>query len=371
MENLRLEDFELTEEPLISKLLREVKESLNKHLIISDWQGVDIILAIVAAHFIDGEPLWVRFLGPSRSGKTELLRPIAEHEDCAEIEALTPASIRGGLKGGSKLLDRLDGRLVITKDLAALATQRSEVKTEVFGLFRNIKDGKLTSDFGTEDGHYEQKASFDWIVAATEALIEQQRSLEGLLGQRFIDLRWVPSDSSAMACRAIENNKELKKSIREDLKEIVQEFIDEAKKVAGESDYELSDNERQWLVKVANAAAILRTPVQRTRSGAIRALPEVEIATDISQSFSRIALGLITMDVYPWQLYIRRLAQDCIPSIRKKILYELKNKAQSVTDLELSTQLPRSTIDYHMVELESLKAVKDNGGVKTLNIVLP
>ena len=87
-----------------------------------------------------------------------------------EMEAVTPASIRGGLKGGERLLDRINGKRVITKDLAPLISTRSETRLEIFGLMRSVKDGSLSSDFGTSEGHIHQNVTFDWILAVTPVI---------------------------------------------------------------------------------------------------------------------------------------------------------------------------------------------------------
>ena len=66
------------------------------------------------------------------------------------------------MHGGHDVLAVLDGKLVITKDLAALLSTRSEARNEILGLLRNIKDGRLVSDFNTtKGGRRVQSASFD------------------------------------------------------------------------------------------------------------------------------------------------------------------------------------------------------------------
>jgi hypothetical protein len=203
-------DFQPDITPM-EETLEQVKATLRQHFEIRDWHGVDIILATAVAHYIPGEMIWLRFIGPSHSDRTELLRAIADHQDCTEIEVLTPAAFREGFRKGPKVLDRIAGKLVITKDIASILTSRKDLRTEIFGLLRGIKDGKLTADFGSDEGHLEQTATFDWILAATSSGIEQQRQLEGLLGQRFIDLRWQQGNREEMAYRAAQNNPYLNK----------------------------------------------------------------------------------------------------------------------------------------------------------------
>jgi hypothetical protein len=198
-------DFESDITPM-EETLEQVKATLCQHFEIKDWEGVEIILATAVAHYIPGEMLWLRFIEPSRSGRTELLRAITEHPDCAEMKVLTPAALRSGFKKGPRVLDRITGKLVITKDIASMLTSRKDLKTEIFGVLRGIKDGKLTADFGSDEGHLVQEARFDWILAATSSGIEQQRQLEGLLGQRFIDLKWQPGNREEMAYQAACND---------------------------------------------------------------------------------------------------------------------------------------------------------------------
>ena len=272
---VKIEDMELEMSPM-AETLEQVKTTLRQHFEIKDWEGVEIILAVAAAHYIPGEMLWLRFIGPSRSGRTEFLRAIAEHPDCAEMEVLTPAAFRGGWAKGAKVLKRINGKLVITKDVASILTTRKDMRTEIFGLLRGIKDGRLTSDFGSDEGHLEQEARFDWILAATTTGIEQQRQLEALLGQRFIDLRWRPGNREQMAFQAASNNPYLK-AIRTGLTVDVLSLLFRAGELAETESYTLTDDDLRWIAKVADATAVLRTPVQQDRQGHILSLPDPEV----------------------------------------------------------------------------------------------
>ena len=362
-------DFQPEISPM-EETLEQVKITLRQHFEIKDWEGVDIILATAVAHYISGEMLWLRFIGPSRSGRTELLRAIAEHPDCAEMEVLTPAALRGGFRKGPKLLHRINGKLVITKDIASILTSRSELKTEIFGVLRGIKDGKLTADFGSDEGHLVQEASFDWILAATSSAIERQRQLESLLGQRFIDLRWQPGDREEMAYKAACNNPYLN-NIRGELIVDIMSLLFRAEEEAQAQDWPLSESDLRWLAKVADTAAVLRASVQQDRQGHVLSLPEPEVGTELAQGFSRIAKGLQCLGLDDWKPYIQRMARDCMPSIRVTILRCLMKGPQTVNQLEQETGIPQRTIYYHLEELTMLKVVKDNNGTIELIISLP
>jgi len=244
------------------------------------------------------------------------------------------------------------------------------MRTEIFGVLRGIKDGKLTADFGSDEGHLEQKASFDWILAATSSGIEQQRQLEGLLGQRFVDLRWQPGNREEMAFRAAQNNPYLGK-IRDDLIVDVMSLMYRAEEEAQAQEWLLSDSDLRWLAKVADATAVVRASVQRDRQGHVSSMPEPEVGTELAQGFSRIAKGLLCLGLDYWKPYIQRMAWDCMPSVRVELLQCLQKGPQTANQLEQVTGIPLRTIYYYLEELEMLKVVKDNNGTIGLNINLP
>lgn len=364
MDGLTAADFQLEDDEVV-ELLEQVKATIKKHFKIVDWLGIVIILAVAAAHYAAGEMLWFRIIGPSRSGKTEILRAIAQHPDCVKLEVLTPASLRGGLKKGFKVLSRLDGKLVITKDLASLLTTSREARTEIFGLLRPIKDGELISDFGNEEGHVEQKVYFDWI-AATTPMIEQQRQLESLLGERFIDIRWRPGNSEEMAYQAALNNPCLESEIRPQVAVDVCILLGEASKIV--PNMEITPDELKVISQYADRTARLRTPIQRDRFRNVISSPAPEIGTDLAQGFSRIVKGLKALSI-EWEPCLNRLMWDCMPEMRARVLECI---LKGITDEKViaSTLGPAlRTVEYIIEDLRLLKVIdKHNHPCIQLNL---
>ena len=318
-------------ESRLSTLFGIYKENFE----LADPQGFTIIVATAIAHFIPGEMLWLRDYGASRSGKTELLRAIAKHPDCVEMENITPAAIRGGLKEGHRLLERINGKLVITKDLATMLTSKRETRTEIFGLLRSVKDGSLTSDFGTEEGYVHQEVKFDWIIATTP-VFAQYRQMEDLLGARYIDLNWEAPSREQMTARAMENNPRLSE-IREEVAEAVCKLIDRCKDMQEAYPAVLTNTEKELIVDWADLTALIRSPVARDRYHRVRFRPEPEIGTDIAQGFQRIAkaLKLLSWDIAPC---IARLCRDSIPYDRRQLLSKLMeegNVKSNISQFEL------------------------------------
>ncbi len=338
----------------VSEQFLEVRSILKRHFVIVDWQGIILILAAAIAHYFLGEMLWLRIIGPSRSGKTELLRALAASPDCAKMETMTPAAFRGGLEGGKRLLGRIDSKLVITKEMAPLLTKKNEDRKELFGIIRAIKDGEFVSDFGTKEGQVSQTASFDWILATT-LYVEQERVLDSLLGERFVDLRWQPGNSGEMSYQAALNNPHLKSSIRPQLAAAVCKLMDTAKQFA--PSVSLSDEAIRIISQYANRAARLRTPVQRDKYHSLKAFPEPEIGTDLAQGFCRIVQGLKLLRAEAFEPYLQRLVFDSMQSLRGKVYQAVVNGINDDMEIAKYTGLSPTEVRYLLEDLALLKGI--------------
>jgi len=325
----------------------------GQHFGIVDKLGFTIIIATAVAHQLPGEMVWLRFYGASRSGKTEILRAIAKHSDSAEMEVITPAALRGGLEEGKRLLTRLDGKLVITKDLAAILTNKREARTELAGVLRHVKDGTLTADFGTKEGHIEQKAKFDWIIGTTP-VFAQYKKMEDLLGTRYIDLNWKAANRGDMALQALGNNPNLTE-IRKIIAEAVCKLIDAVKEKQQLRGVKLDSESAKWIADWADLTALLRSPVSRDAQHRIKFQPQPEVGTDLAQGFSRIALGLNLLGIDNYKPYIARLAQDSIPYSRRQAVRQLLSGGVDEVSIKRDYY-------YDLEDLGELNIVRKSGG---------
>jgi hypothetical protein len=343
-----------------SQAIRELKDQLleliKANFAVRDTSQYEIVLAAATAHYVPGEPVWLRIYGPSRSGKTEILRAILEHPDATGLEVVTPAAIRGGLKGGHRVLERINGKLVITKDLAALSSAKSEARREVLGLLRNVKDGNLSSDFGTEaggDSHLDQSATFDWILATTDEGV-QNRQVEDALGARFIDLRWMSGDRADAARRAAKNNPRLC-GIRDEIAHKLCEIMDAVK--SRQSLEPVAIRVIPGISQLADIAAHARTPVARTYGNRIKYIPQPELGTELAQGLHRIAAGLELIGVREPLPYIARLARDSIPFSRVLLLGALLSEPRSLQGLAQDLKVAASTLQMELEDLQVLGLV--------------
>jgi hypothetical protein len=317
--------------------LAKFKDCLAKHFVINDWQAVDIIVAAAVAHKLKGEMLWLRIIGASGSGKTEILRTLTSQQGYVEtLETLTPSAIRRGFKPmrrnketdqleavikGDTMLQRMDGKLVITKELAPLLTKQHEARLEIFGLLRSLHDGELDADYGSFEGHIKQKCRFDWILGTT-GQVESENQLEMQLGSRFTDLRWGTPSAEDATNKAIDNIGDMD-AVREELANTMASIIARSEAKAGNEFRAWFKNpqHKEHFLKLCHILAVFRTPVVREKySKNVCEEPLPEVGTRIGQSFAKISMGLFMLGIEDIIPYMIRMTWDGLPSTRRMVL---------------------------------------------------
>jgi hypothetical protein len=353
-------------------MLNEVKEFENLlagYFEVDDLQQVELVIAVAASHKIIGsEMLWLRVIGASGAGKTEMLRTLADQRTgyTAELETITASSIRRGYVSKDKkvreeptLLQRINGKLVITKEFAGILTKDEAAQKEVFGLLRSVHDGSLDADYGGEQGHIRQDTNFNWILGTTP-YVEKVRQLEYQLGSRFVDLKWnTPIDGEATVRKAIDNDGHLP-MIRGRLTELMGAIIANTK-ICEKPNID-------YIPRMADIAAKLRSPVERDRnSREIVDLPSVEAPTRMGQSLARVARGLMMIgidqeDVRP---YLARIVFDAMTKVRSSVIKAWLSGITKQAEIAARMGLNQSSVSH---TIEDIKVVgwKDEW-IETLN----
>lgn len=340
---------------------KTLDNAIKKHLIIDDWQAVHVVEAMVAAHILEGTPMWLRIIGQSGSGKTRVMDCFSDSDFCKEIGFLTPASIRRGYTGDDEspqMLATLNGKLVLTKEFASLLCAKPDAKKEIFGMLRQVYDGKFVSDHGSKQGHLEQRCKFDWIVATTPYVYEQ-RNLDQQLGTRFIDLRWQsPNNKFALYDKAISNNTK-HGEVTNELAFAGNKFIDSIKQQSG-YEYELDESTIELVKRLSFMLAVLRAEIARDyKHEIITGEPADESGTRIAEFLARLAGGcqLIGLD---YSSILARVALDSLPPLRRKVFkYYAETEAEKVVQKEIGSAINISQAKVSR-ELEDIRMILGN-----------
>jgi hypothetical protein len=133
---------------------------LREHSYNPDLQGARALYASIAAHRLDGQPVWTMVVAPPGSLKTELLEALDGLPLVYLIDQVTPKTfLSGQIKKSKKssevspsLLHRVGSSgILICPDFSTVLSMNRDDRGSVLADMRRIYDGHLRKEFGTSD----------------------------------------------------------------------------------------------------------------------------------------------------------------------------------------------------------------------------
>lgn len=228
-----------------------------------DLDFIDVVLAASIDRALPGEPVWLFVIANSGGTKTETLRTLSSLPFAYSLDSLTGHTIISGkveldeerqLRPIKGILPSIDNHVLVIKDFTIILSKRVEERDEIFSQLRGLHDGYLEFAFGTLREPIRIKANIG-LIAGTTPIIDIYGKLSGILGERFLKIRHTV-DSGKVGHRAVSNlGKEPK--MRRELSAVVSRFLTNLKV----TDYSFSSKTADFIVSLAKATAILRTPV--------------------------------------------------------------------------------------------------------------
>jgi len=154
---------------------------------------IDCFVAVLTAAYHPKlyEALWMYFIGPPGSGKTETVLTMRGHPRCLLLTTPTENALISGYsdeKGEDpSLVLQLNGNVLIWKDFTALMEAGRNLVDKVLGEFRDLYDQYCSKASG-KVGVREYEAGFGMIACVTDA-IDAFMEKHQQLGQRFLSIR--------------------------------------------------------------------------------------------------------------------------------------------------------------------------------------
>jgi hypothetical protein len=343
-----------------------VRAALLKHYHEPDLQAARGLYAALAAHGLTGQPVWPMLVAPPGSMKTDLLAALEGQPLVHLIDRVTPNTfLSGQVKDGkrpvtgnhSSLLHRIGATGIIAyPDFSTVLSMNRANRGSVLADMRRIYDGHLRKEYGTDEdrSEHEWKGRITFAVATTDE-VDRHYSVFQTLGERFVMIRWHRPGGVEAALKAM--NQDCKERTK-DLREAVQALM---KSSETESPV-LSAALQERIAALAEFAVRGRTHVHRNGySKEIDYIPEPEAATRLAQQLAQLAKGsaLIaarsTVESEDYDL-VKRVAFDCIPTPRRKVLDNLMREEQADR-----SGLPSSTLSYVKEELQALALLTGDG----------
>lgn len=179
--------------------LHDVKAAVDTWL--SDLASVvPVLLAVIMANLMDGDPLWLFLMAASGSGKTELLRALSLIPQVYALSNLMPQTLISG-KDGTSLLLKLDKKILVLKDFGTVLSMHRDSRQEILAQLREVYDGTYVKVFGT--GKVVRWSGKVGFIAGVTPIIDLHHGVAQVLGERFVQFRLAPSNGVAVAQAAM------------------------------------------------------------------------------------------------------------------------------------------------------------------------
>lgn len=347
--------------------LAELHECFQRYLYLPDLVAVDVAAACLVAHLADGDPLWMLFVSPPSSGKTEILQSLVDRPEVYRLSSLTGQTFASGFKGrSSSLLNRLEdqGRsFLMLKDFTTVLTLHRDARSEILGALREIYDGEYSKDFGNG-------MSVSWsgrlgFVAGVTPVIDRHHQVLAVLGQRFLMLRLPPEDRDTITQRALATRGH-EQVMRAELREAMGAFLGDVDPSSGT----LSQAATEEIVAVARYSTQGRTGVERDGySREIVVVPELEVPTRFAKAAAALGSALVAIgyDERAAMEVVARVGRDSMPQVRVVVLEQLADREEMATpDLSEATSLPLSTVRSVVEDLTAIGLVTRLGAGSSL-----
>lgn len=331
---------------------KELEEIFTKYLYLEDKPDfLKVVLATVIANRLDTIPVWLMVIANASAGKSEILGSLSGSKEVFMLSMISPASlISFDKQTDSSLLPKINGKVVVIRDASTLATIHPNFRSYVFSQLRSAFDGQLERSTGLGIKTY--KAKFGMIVAATPA-IEHFRSMESLLGERFLNFRPEVSVSEDV-WEKIKMTKTKHSALKEKLTEAVATFLKEVK-----TPDSLSFPDE--IKELSKSLALLRTTVLRDGYSKELLLPieAGEYPLRCAKQMSALYTALLTITSHDEALAIlRRVAKHSIPLIRIRVIKAILNNIDTLPLLANHLGLSEPYIYRIIEELVRLNAIE-------------
>jgi hypothetical protein len=349
--------------------LDELKEIVKKHLYIEDDSVIDVMVAVHLANQFQTDPLWMLFVAPPSTAKTELLRAFEGHPRAYFLSSLTPSTLISGqkpTKGNPQpsLLPKLNDKTLVLKDFTTILSMRSEQQQEILAQFREVYDGSFCKVFGTG-------VSIDWkghvgFMGAVTPVYDKHYAVIGSMGDRFLLYRSKASDEYSMGLRAIRNvGKE--DEMRKEIREAVHLFIDQFDTEKIRFD-QISEDVESLVVSLACFCAYARCVVERDyRTQHIQYQPEPEGPARLAKQFMQLGMALalvrgkkgVDETIYET---LKKIGRDLITKHRLKIIttlwerkvIEFLSEWMKTKEIANATGMPATTAKVILEDLMSV-----------------
>lgn len=363
---------------------RQITGAFEKWLSLPNYDVIEVVGATVMANRLPGEPLWLALVGPSSSGKTEIVRALETTKGIEQIDSFTTSTLASGYKPGKSKKGEKNGSvgeygllskhmngapfIITINDFSMILSKRHEFRNEIMNQFRRLYDGAYDASFGNG-------VSLQWrgkcgVITCSTGSYDREMGAQSVFGDRFLVCRNTPGDPTQVAERAGRNSKDTEK-MRLELREAFRK-LDRIK--LPKEEINLALDVRTLVSRLCTFIATCRTQVPRdSYRHEIQAKPELEGTGRMSAQLHQLLRGLLVFKKTAHITHdeigvIERVAFGTIPSLRYEILNEIDPKEGSTAqELQEFTGIPRSVLHRTLEDMRLLELISWESTTKPIS----
>ena len=356
----KVEELPLPTKPEQSRW-EAVVDTLNTHYHEPDLGAARVLYASVAAHDLDGQPVWPMAVAPPGSMKSELITALDGMPRVFLVDAVTPKTFLSGQIPDDKtpttraasLLHRIGpSGIVLIPDFSTIQSMKNDERSAVFASLRKIFDGKFSKEFGTAE-KVEAWEGRVTVVVGTTPEIDRQRAMNQALGERFVMVRWRRAGLEAAKRAIVQDRNGAHRELRHAVSNLLLNLPN--------GEVGISATWRDRIVALAEIAVHGRTNVSRhPNTKELLEDPQPESPTRLAQQLCQLAKGSARLDgrahVSPADFEIaKRAAFDSIPPRRLEVLLAVVEGR--------TLKIKNSTMRYDVEDLQDLGLLEGANGL--------
>ncbi len=358
------------------KIRDQIVTEFAKWLSLPDYYSVEVVMSTVIANRLPGEPLWLAIVGPSSSGKTEIVRSLAGVRRTHSVDKFTRATFASGFRLNDNdpkingegtlaeygLLAKMqDGKphILTIEDFSSVFGKSSDQKSEIMSDLRRVYDGKYEVPFG--NGVTVLWKGKMGLIACSTGQYDTEMGAQSKFGDRFLVYRNLPGDPVAVAEKAGRNSEETER-MRLQIQEVVSK-IDRIKIPKKPIDLPLPV--RLVLARLCAFVARCRTQVPRDNyTREIIGVPEIEGTARMSAQLHQLLRGVVIFRqvkiVTDSEIKIvEAVAMSTIPSLRMSIIQAIDPAdGAEAEDIGETTSIPRAVLYRTLKDMQMLELIE-------------
>jgi hypothetical protein len=329
-----------------------------------DIDVLDAVLATAASERLGGDPLWLLVISGSGNAKTETVQALSgagahvTSTIASEGALLSATSTSGkrkvkGETGG--LLRKLGDRgILVIKDVTTILSTDRHARGPVLAALREIHDGCFERNVGLDGGRTLTWTGRLVIVGAVTTAWDTAHSVIAAMGDRFVVVRADSSRGRAKSATKAIRNTGSETQMRKELAQVTGALIDHINK----TEYILSDEQIDQLIKAADIVTAARTGVERDFRGEVIDAHALEMPTRFAKQLGQLVRGAVAigMPVDDAMRLAIRCARDSIPPLRCQILLDVgANPDSEPQQVHRRLGRPRHTVRRELEALHMLR----------------